>query len=98
MKNSMIAAVIFFTLLPSARAQDIGACDKIFNDSTASGLQKYSDPDIDQSLCITSKLVGEATKNGNKAISDACVPAMSAVMREMMRRGRDTHEARKNCK
>ncbi len=99
MKNPVIAAVIFFTLLPCARAQDMGACDKIFNDSTASGgLKKYGDAQIDASLCVTSKAVLDATMSNNQALKDSCTPAMSAVMREMMRRGRDTHEARKNCK
>ena len=99
MKGPVIAAFVLFALLPSAQAQDAAACDKIFNDSTASaGLQKYSDAQMDASLCATSKAVLSATKSNDQALKDSCVPAMSAVTREMMRRGRDAHEARKNCK
>lgn len=101
MKGPVIAAFVLFALLPSAQAQaqDAGACDKIFSDSTAStGLQNYSDAQMDDSLCVASKAVRSAMASNNQALKDSCVPAMSAVMREMMRRGRDTHEARKNCK
>lgn len=99
MKSLAIAVFVSFALLPSVQAQDAGTCDKIFNDSTAStGLQKYSDTQMDASLCATSKAVLSATKSNDQALKDSCVPAMSAVMREMMRRGRDAHEARKNCK
>jgi len=60
-------------------------------------IQRYSNADIDRSLCTASKLVWEAAISANKAQEDRCAPATSAVLRELTRRKRDPQQVRAKC-
>jgi len=82
---------------PAARAQDADDCDKIALASKDGSIQRYSNADIDRGLCTVSKLVWEATIKANKAQDDRCAPAMSAVLRELARRKRDSQQVRAKC-
>jgi hypothetical protein len=82
---------------PAARAQDADDCDKITLAAKDGSIQRYSNADIDRGLCTVSKLVWEATINANKSQDDRCAPAMSAVLRELTRRKRDSQQVRAKC-
>jgi hypothetical protein len=90
----MIALVAF---CPSARAQDAADCDKITLAAKDGSIQRYSNVDIDRSLCTVAKLVWQAAIGANKAQDDRCTPALSAVMRELTRRKRDPQQVRAKC-
>jgi hypothetical protein len=82
---------------PTARAQDVGDCDRITLASKDGSIRRRSDAAIDQSLCTTFKLVWDAAMSVNKAQEDRCEAATSAVMRELMRRKRDPQQVRAKC-
>jgi hypothetical protein len=93
----LIVVAVLMASCPAARAQDAGDCDKIMLAATDGSIQRYSNADIDRGLCTISKLVWEATINANKAQDDRCTPAMSAVLRELARRKRDSQQVRAKC-
>jgi hypothetical protein len=92
----LIVVAVLMASCP-ARAQDAGDCDKITLAAKDGSIQRYSNADIDRGLCTVSKLVWEATINANKAQDDRCAPAMSAVLRELTRRKRDSQQVRAKC-
>jgi hypothetical protein len=93
----LIVVAVLMASCPVARAQDAGDCDKITLASKDGSIQRYSNADIDRGLCTVSKLVWEATISANKAQDDRCTPAMSAVLRELVRRKRDPQQVRAKC-
>ena len=95
--RTLIVAVVLMAFCPLARAQDAGDCDKITLAAKDGSIQRYSNADIDRGLCTVSKLVWDATINANKAQDDRCTPAMSAVLRELARRKRDSQQVRAKC-
>ena len=95
--RTLIVAVVLMAFCPLARAQDAGDCDKFTLAAKDGSIQRYSNADIDRGLCTVSKLVWDATINANKAQDDRCAPAMSAVLRELARRKRDSQQVRAKC-
>ena len=93
----LIVVAVLMASCPAARAQDAGDCDKIALAAKDGSIQRYSNADIDRGLCTVSKLVWDATINANKAQDDRCAPAMSAVLRELARRKRDSQQVRAKC-
>ena len=93
----LIVAAVLMASCPVARAQDADDCDKITLAAKDGSIQRYSNADIDRGLCTVSKLVWEATIKANKAQDDRCAPAMSAVLRELARRKRDSQQVRAKC-
>jgi hypothetical protein len=96
MRILIVVAVLMASYL-AARAQDADDCDKITLASKDGSIQRYSNADIDRVLCTVSKLVWDATIKANKAQDDRCTPAMSAVLRELARRKRDSQQVRAKC-
>jgi hypothetical protein len=95
--RTLIVAVVLMAFCPTARAQDVGDCDRITLASKDGSIRRRSDAAIDQSLCTTFKLVWDAAMSVNKAQEDRCEAATSAVMRELMRRKRDPQQVRAKC-
>ena len=95
--RTLIVAVVLMAFCLAVRAQDAGDCDKITLAAKDGSIQRYSNADIDRGLCTVSKLVWDATINANKAQDDRCTPAMSAVLRELARRKRDSQQVRAKC-
>jgi hypothetical protein len=95
--RTLFVAVVLMAFCPTARAQDVGDCDRITLASKDGSIRRRSDAAIDQSLCATFKLVWDAAMSVNKAQEDRCEAATSAVMRELMRRKRDPQQVRAKC-
>jgi hypothetical protein len=95
--RTLFVAVVLMAFCPTARAQDVGDCDRITLASKDGSIRRRSDAAIDQSLCTTFKLVWDAAMSVNKAQEDRCEAATSAVMRELMRRKRDPQQVRAKC-
>jgi hypothetical protein len=96
MRTLIVVAVLMASCL-ATRAQDVSDCDKIALASKDGSIQRYSNVDIDRSLCTVSKLVWQAAIGANKAQDERCAPAMSAVLRELTRRKRDPQQVRAKC-
>jgi hypothetical protein len=95
--RTLIVAAVLMASCPAARAQDVSDCDKITLASKDGSIQRYSNADIDRSLCTASKLVWQAAISANKTQDERCAPAMSAVLRELTRRKRDAQQVRAKC-
>jgi len=96
--RTLIVVAVLAAFCPTARAQDVGDCDRITLASKDGSIRRQSDAAIDQSLCTTFKLVWDATMSVNKAQEDRCEAATGAVMRELVRRKRDPQQVRAKCK
>ena len=94
----LIVVAVLMASCPAARAQDAGDCDKITLASKDGSIRRLSDTAVDQGLCTMFKLIWDATMSANKAQSDRCEAASSAVMRELVRRKRDPQQVRAKCK
>jgi hypothetical protein len=97
MRAFVVMAVALLASCSATHAQDADACDRIALASKDGSIRRYSDADIDQGLCTTSKLVWDAMMSANKAQEDRCAPATSAVLRELTRRKRDPQQVRAKC-
>jgi len=95
--RTLVVMVVLMAFCPTARAQDVGDCDKIALASKDGSIQRYSNVDIDRGLCTVSKLVWQAAISANKTQDERCAPAMSAVLRELTRRKRDPQQVRAKC-
>ena len=96
--RTLIVMAVLMAFCPTARAQDAGDCDRITLAAKDGSIRRQSDAAIDQSLCTMFKLIWDATMSANKAQSDRCEAASSAVMRELVRRKRDPQQVRAKCK
>jgi hypothetical protein len=96
--RTLIVVTVLMSLCPTARAQDVGDCDRITLASKDGSIRRQSDAAIDQGLCTMFKLVWDATMSADKSQSDRCEAASNAVMRELVRRKRDPQQVRAKCK